>query len=53
MAKVKLNRVPYKDVAPAYIDLMSGELAFMFGNVSGPLEHISKSVAIQPQLFNQ
>lgn len=40
MAKVKLNHVPYKGVAPAFIDLMSGELAVMFGNVSGPLAHI-------------
>lgn len=38
--KVKLNHVPYKGVAPAYIDLMSGEVVVMFGNVSGPLEHI-------------
>ena len=40
MARVKLNHVPYKGVAPAYIDLMSGELAVMFGNVTGPLAHI-------------
>ncbi len=40
MAKVKLNHVPYKGVAPAYIDLMSGEVVVMFGNISGPLEHI-------------
>ena len=40
MANVKLNHVPYKGVAPAYIDLMSGEVVVMFGNISGPLEHI-------------
>jgi tripartite-type tricarboxylate transporter receptor subunit TctC len=40
MAKVKLNHVPYKGVAPAYVDLMSGEIAVMLGNVSGPLAHI-------------
>jgi tripartite-type tricarboxylate transporter receptor subunit TctC len=40
LAGVKLNHVPYKGVAPAYVDLMSGELAVMFGNVSGPLAHI-------------
>jgi tripartite-type tricarboxylate transporter receptor subunit TctC len=40
MAKVKLNHVPYKGVAPAFVDLMSGELAVMFGNVSGPLAYI-------------
>jgi len=39
-AKVKLNHVPYKGVAPAYLDLMSGEIAIMFGNVSGSLAHI-------------
>jgi tripartite-type tricarboxylate transporter receptor subunit TctC len=40
MAKVKLNHVPYKGVAPAYVDLMSGEIAVMFGNITGPLAHI-------------
>lgn len=40
MAKVKMNHVPYKGVAPAYIDLISGELGVMFGNVTGPLEYI-------------
>jgi len=40
VAKVKMNHVPYKGVAPAYIDLMSGQVAVMFGNVSGPLAHI-------------
>ena len=40
MAKVKLNHVPYKGVAPAYVDLMSGEIVVMFGNISGPLAHI-------------
>lgn len=39
-AGVKLNHVPYKGVAPAYVDLMAGEVAVMFGNVSGPLAHI-------------
>jgi tripartite-type tricarboxylate transporter receptor subunit TctC len=40
MAKIKLNHVPYKGVAPAFVDLMSGEIAVMFGNITGPLEHI-------------
>jgi tripartite-type tricarboxylate transporter receptor subunit TctC len=40
MAKVKMNHVPYKGVAPAYVDLMSGEIALMLGNISGPLEYI-------------
>jgi tripartite-type tricarboxylate transporter receptor subunit TctC len=40
MAKIELNHVPYKGVAPAYVDLISGEIAVMFGNVSGPLQHI-------------
>ena len=40
MAKIKLVHVPYKGVAPAYIDLISGQVVVMFGNVSGPLEHI-------------
>ena len=37
---MKLNHVPYKGVAPAYVDLMSGEIAVMLGNVTGPLAHI-------------
>jgi tripartite-type tricarboxylate transporter receptor subunit TctC len=40
MAKVKLNHVPYKGVAPAYVDLMSGQIEVMFGNITGPLAHI-------------
>jgi tripartite-type tricarboxylate transporter receptor subunit TctC len=40
MTSVKLNHVPYKGVAPAYVDLMSGEIGVMFGNISGPLEYI-------------
>ena len=40
MAKVKLNHIPYKGVAPAFIDLMSGRLTVMFGNITGPLGHI-------------
>jgi tripartite-type tricarboxylate transporter receptor subunit TctC len=40
MAQVKLNHIPYKGVAPAYIDLISGEIAVMFGNVSGLLAHV-------------
>jgi tripartite-type tricarboxylate transporter receptor subunit TctC len=40
MAKVKLHHIPYKGVAPAFVDLMSGQLAVMFGNVSGPLAYI-------------
>jgi tripartite-type tricarboxylate transporter receptor subunit TctC len=40
MAKVKLIHIPYKGVAPAYVDLISGRLAVMFGNITGPLAHI-------------
>ncbi len=40
MAKVRMNHVPYKGVAPAYVELMSGEIALMLGNISGPLEYI-------------
>ncbi len=40
MAKVKLNHVPYKGVAPAYVELMAGQIAVMFGNITGPLAHI-------------
>jgi tripartite-type tricarboxylate transporter receptor subunit TctC len=37
---MRVNHVPYKGVAPAYVDLMSGGLGLMFGNISGPLEYI-------------
>jgi tripartite-type tricarboxylate transporter receptor subunit TctC len=40
MAKLRMNHVPYKGVAPAYVELMSGEIAVMLGNISGPLEYI-------------
>lgn len=40
VAKVKMSHIPYKGVAPAYVDLMSGQIAVMFGNVSGPLAYI-------------
>lgn len=62
MAKVKLNHVPYKGVAPAYVDLMSGNIEVMFGNISGPLAHIqggrlraiavtgSQTAAVLPQV---
>jgi tripartite-type tricarboxylate transporter receptor subunit TctC len=40
VAKVKMNHVPYKGVAPAFVDLMSGQIGVMFGNITGPLEHI-------------
>lgn len=40
MAKIKLTHVPYKGVAPAYVDLMSGEIGAMFGNIAGPLQYI-------------
>jgi tripartite-type tricarboxylate transporter receptor subunit TctC len=40
LAKVKLNHVPYKGVAPAYVELMAGQIEVMFGNVSGPLAYI-------------
>lgn len=40
MAKIKLNHVPYKGVAPAYVELMAGQIEVMFGNITGPLAHI-------------
>jgi tripartite-type tricarboxylate transporter receptor subunit TctC len=40
MAHVKLHHIPYKGVAPAYIDLISGQLAVMFGNITGSLAHV-------------
>lgn len=41
LAKVKMNHVPYKGAAPAFIDLLSGQMDLMFANIVGVLPHIS------------
>ncbi len=41
LAKVKMNHVPYKGAAPAFIDLMSGQIDLQFANIVGVLPHVS------------
>jgi tripartite-type tricarboxylate transporter receptor subunit TctC len=40
MAGIKMNHVPYKGAAPAFIDLVSGQVQLMFANIVGVLPHI-------------
>ena len=40
MAKVRMNHVPYKGAAPAFVDLIAGNVDVMFANVVGALPHI-------------
>ena len=45
MANIKMNHVPYKGAAPAFIDLLSGQVDLMFANIVGVLPHVwSKKV---------
>jgi len=47
LAKIKMNHVPYKGAAPAFIDLFSGQVDLMFANIVGVLPHIqSKRVRV-------
>jgi tripartite-type tricarboxylate transporter receptor subunit TctC len=40
VAKIKLNHVPYKGAAPAFVDLISGEVGVIMGNIAGAMPHI-------------
>ena len=39
-AGVTMNHVPYKGAAPAFVDLMSGQVDLMFANIVGTLPHL-------------
>jgi tripartite-type tricarboxylate transporter receptor subunit TctC len=43
MSGVKMNHVPYKGAAPAFIDLLSGQVDLMFANIVGVLPHVWSS----------
>jgi tripartite-type tricarboxylate transporter receptor subunit TctC len=40
LAKVKMNHVPYKGAAPAFIDTLSGRIDLQFANIVGVLPHV-------------
>ena len=39
-AGVKMNHVPYKGAAPAFVDLIAGQVDTMFANIVGALQHV-------------
>ena len=39
-AGVTMNHVPYKGAAPAFVDLISGQVDLMFANIVGTLPHV-------------
>ena len=41
MAGIRMNHVPYKGAAPAFIDLISGQVALMFANIVGVLPQVT------------
>ncbi len=41
LAKVKMNHVPYKGAAPAFIDTLSGRIDLQFANIVGVLPHVA------------
>ncbi len=43
MAKIRMNHVPYKGAAPAFVDLLSGRVEVMFANIVGVLPHVWSS----------
>jgi tripartite-type tricarboxylate transporter receptor subunit TctC len=40
MTGTKMNHVPYKGAAPAFIDLFTGQVELMFANIVGVLPHV-------------
>ena len=41
IASFKMNHVPYKGAAPAFVDLLSGQVELMFANIVGVMPHIT------------
>jgi tripartite-type tricarboxylate transporter receptor subunit TctC len=40
MAGIRMSHVPYKGAAPAFVDLIAGNVDLMFANIVGSLPHI-------------
>jgi tripartite-type tricarboxylate transporter receptor subunit TctC len=43
MAKIKMNHVPYKGAAPAFVDLIGGQVDLMFANIVGTMQHLKSA----------
>jgi tripartite-type tricarboxylate transporter receptor subunit TctC len=43
MAGIRMNHVPYKGAAPAFNDLISGQVELMFANIIGVLPHVKSA----------
>ena len=41
LSGTKLNHVPYKGAAPAFIDVIAGQCGLMFANITGAMTHIN------------
>ena len=41
MSGMRMNHVPYKGAAPAFIDLIGGQVELMFANILGVLTHVN------------
>lgn len=40
LAGIRMNHVPYKGAAPAFVDLMGGQVELMFANITGAMGHV-------------
>ena len=41
LSGTRLNHVPYKGAAPAFIDVIAGQCSLMFANITGAMTHIN------------
>ena len=41
LSGTRLNHVPYKGAAPAFIDVIAGQCGLMFANITGAMTHIN------------